>query len=101
MVAGQQLEEISSAYFEGGGEEENGLLHDSDILDMDKAELLLGRDIDIFSSSEAEDVPADSVTTRFSTKKFPNNIFKYFNQVQQTFECLQRGSRKCVLIRIK
>ena len=69
MVAGQQLEEISSAYFEGGGEEENGLLHDSDILDMDKAELLLGRDIDIFSSSEAEDVPADSVTTRFSAKK--------------------------------
>ena len=101
MVAGQQLEEISSAYFEGGGEEENGLLHDSDILDMDKAELLLGRDIDIFSSSEAEDVPADSVTTRFSTKKIPNNIFKYFNQVQQTIECLQRGSRKCVLIRIK
>ena len=101
MVAGQQLEEISSAYFEGGGEEENGLLHDSDILDMDKAELLLGRDIDIFSSSEAEDVPADSVTTRFSTKKILNNIFKYFNQVQQTIECLQRGSRKCVLIRIK
>ena len=101
MVAGQQLEEISSAYFEGGGEEENGLLHDSDILDMDKAELLLGRDIDIFSSSEAEDVPADSVTTRFSTKKSQNNIFKYFNQVQQTIECLQRGSRKCVLIRIK
>ena len=99
MVAGQQLEEISSAYFEGGGEEENGLLHDSDILDMDKAELLLGRDIDIFSSSEAEDVPADSVTTRFSTKKSPNNIFKSFNQVQQTIECLQRGSRKCVLIK--
>ena len=96
------MEEISSAYFEGGGEEENGLLHDSDILDMDKAELLLGRDIDIFSSSEAEDVPADSVTTRFSTtKKFPNNIFKSFDQVQQTIECLQRGSRKCVLIRIK
>ena len=101
MVAGQQLEEISSAYFEGGGEEENGLLHDSDILDMDKAELLLGRDIDIFSSSEAEDVPADSVTTRFSAKNFPNNIFKSSNQVQQTIECLQRGSRKCVLIRIK
>ena len=69
------MEEISSAYFEGGGEEENGLLHDSDILDMDKAELLLGRDIDIFSSSEAEDVPADSVTTRFSTKKNPKTIF--------------------------
>ena len=65
MVAGQQLEEISSAYFEGGGEEDNGLLHDSDILDMDKAELLLGRDIDIFSSSEAEDTPPDTVT-RFS-----------------------------------
>ena len=61
MVAGQQLEEISSAYFEGGGEEDNGLLHDSDILDMDKAELLLGRDIDIFSSSEAEDAPPDAV----------------------------------------
>ena len=78
MVAGQQLEEISSAYFEGGGEEENGLLHDSDILDMDKAELLLGRDIDIFSSSEAEDVPADSVTTRFSTKKIPKQYFQIF-----------------------
>ena len=65
MVAGQQLEEISSAYFEGGGEEDNGLLHDSDILDMDKAELLLGRDIDLFSSSEAEDAPPDAVA-RFS-----------------------------------
>ena len=70
------MEEISSAYFEGGGEEENGLLHDSDILDMDKAELLLGRDIDIFSSSEAEDVPADSVTTRFSAKKKFPTIFQ-------------------------
>ena len=69
MVAGQQLEEISSAYFEGGGEEDNGLLHDSDILDMDKAELLLGRDIDIFSSSEAEDAPPDAVA-RFSTISF-------------------------------
>ena len=75
MVAGQQLEEISSAYFEGGGEEDNGLLHDSDILDMDKAELLLGRDIDIFSSSEAEDTPPDTVT-RFSISSIhtPSNL---------------------------
>ena len=66
MVAGQQLEEISSAYFEGGGEEDNGLLHDSDILDMDKAELLLGRDIDIFSSSSgAEDAPPEAVARFF------------------------------------
>merc|ERR1711962_604756 len=61
MVAGQQLEEISSAYFEGGGEEDTGLLHDSDILDMDKAELLLGRDLDMFSSSEAEDSPQEGI----------------------------------------
>ena len=64
MVAGQQLEEISSAYYEGGGEEDQGLLHDTDILDMDKAELLLGRDMDIFSSSEGEDGPAEQGITR-------------------------------------
>lgn len=61
MVAGQQLEEINSAYYEGGGEEDTGLLHDSDILDMDKAELLLGRNIDMFSSSEAEDGPQEGM----------------------------------------
>ena len=33
-------------------DEDDGLLHDSDILDIDKAELLLGRDLDMFSSSE-------------------------------------------------
>ena len=59
MVAGQQLEEINSAYYEGGGEEDTGLLHHSDILDMDKAELLLGRNIDMFSSSEAEEGPQE------------------------------------------
>ena len=95
MVAGQQLEEISSAYFEGGGEEENGLLHDSDILDMDKAELLLGRDIDIFSSSEAEDVPADSVTTRFSTKKFPT-IFSNLSTRSSRPLSAYRGGRENV-----
>ena len=76
MVAGQQLEEISSAYFEGGGEEDNGLLHDSDILDMDKAELLLGRDIDIFSSSEAEDAPPDAVA-RLSLILVSSSSFKF------------------------
>lgn len=76
MVAGQQLEEISSAYFEGGGEEDNGLLHDSDILDMDKAELLLGRDIDIFSSSEAEDAPPDAVA-RFSLILVSSHSIKF------------------------
>jgi hypothetical protein len=51
MVQSQQLEEISSAFYD---EEEDGLLHDSDILDIDKAELLLGQDLglDMFSSSE-------------------------------------------------
>ena len=95
MVAGQQLEEISSAYFEGGGEEENGLLHDSDILDMDKAELLLGRDIDIFSSSEAEDVPADSVTTRFSTIKF-QTIFSNLSTRSSRPLSAYRGGRENV-----
>merc|ERR1719266_2495717 len=61
MVAGQQLEEINSAYYEGGGEEDTGLLHHSDILDMDKAELLLGRNIDMFSSSEAEEGPQEGL----------------------------------------
>ena len=42
MTAGCQDEE----------DEDDGLLHDSDILDIDKAELLLGRDLDMFSSSE-------------------------------------------------
>ena len=37
----------------------------------------------------------------FQQRKFPHSIFKSSNQVQQTIECLQRGSRKCVLIRIK
>ena len=45
-------------------DEDDGLLHDSDILDIDKAELLLGRDLDMFSSSEeageGEGGPGDS-----------------------------------------
>jgi hypothetical protein len=51
MVQSQQLEEINSAFYD---EEGDGLLHDSDILDIDKAELLLGQDLglDMFSSSE-------------------------------------------------
>ena len=94
MVAGQQLEEISSAYFEGGGEEDNGLLHDSDILDMDKAELLLGRDIDIFSSSEAEDTPPDTVT-RFSANlpQFPP--FTQFSRSSRPLSAY-RGGRENV-----
>ena len=93
MVAGQQLEEISSAYFEGGGEEDNGLLHDSDILDMDKAELLLGRDIDIFSSSEAEDAPPDAVP-RFSKPNFSSIC----NQIYRSSRPLSayRGGRENV-----
>ena len=51
MVQSQQLEEINSAFYD---EEGDGLLHDSDILDIDKAELLLGQDLglDMFSSSK-------------------------------------------------
>merc|ERR1711892_1568716 len=51
MVQSKQLEEINSTFYD---EEEDGLLHDSDILDIDKAELLLGQDLglDMFSSSE-------------------------------------------------
>ena len=52
MVQSQTLEEMNSAYYQDDDEEDDGLLHDSDILDMDKAELLLGPELDMFSSSE-------------------------------------------------
>ena len=63
MVQSQTLEEMNSAYYHDDDEEEDGLLHDSDILDMDKAELLLGPDLDMFSSSEdtPEELMGDSV----------------------------------------
>ena len=41
------------------GEDDQGLLHDTDILDMDKAELLLGGNMDIFSSSEEGEGPQE------------------------------------------
>ena len=44
------------------GEDDQGLLHDTDILDMDKAELLLGGNMDIFSSSEEGDGPQEGPT---------------------------------------
>merc|ERR1719410_2453273 len=52
MVQSHSLEELNSAYYQDEEDEDDGLLHDSDILDIDKAELLLGRDLDMFSSSE-------------------------------------------------
>ena len=61
MVQSQSLEEMNSAYYQDDEEEDDGLLHDSDILDMDKAELLLGQDLDMFSSSDPEEVMADSM----------------------------------------
>ena len=52
MVQSQTLEELNSAYYQDEDGEEDGFLHDSDILDIDKAELMLGHDLDMFSSSE-------------------------------------------------
>lgn len=52
MVQSQTLEELNSAYYQEDEDGDDGLLHDSDILDIDKAELMLGHDLDMFSSSE-------------------------------------------------
>ena len=52
MVQSQTLEELNSAYYQEDEDGDDGLLHDSDILDIDKAELMLGHDLDTFSSSE-------------------------------------------------
>ena len=56
MVQSQQLEEINSAFYD---EEDDGLLHDSDIPDIDKAELLLGQDLGLDMFSSSEDTPDD------------------------------------------
>ena len=52
MVQSQTLEELNSTYYQEDEDGDDGLLHDSDILDIDKAELMLGHDLDMFSSSE-------------------------------------------------
>ena len=59
MVQSQTLEELNSAYYQDDEDDDDGLLHGSDILDMDKAELLLGQELDMFSSSE--DTPEEGV----------------------------------------
>ena len=65
MVQSQTLEELNSAaYYQDDDDDDDGLLHDSDILDIDKAELMLGHDLDMFSSSEEtpeETLMADSM----------------------------------------
>ena len=61
MVQSQQMDDLNAAFYDEDDDEE-GLLHDSDILDMDKAELLLSagaNDLDMFSSSE--DTPDEIV----------------------------------------
>ena len=44
MVQSQTLEELNSTYYQEDEDGDDGLLHDSDILDIDKAELMLGHD---------------------------------------------------------
>ena len=66
MVQSQTLEDLNSAaYYQDDDDDDDGLLHDSDILDIDKAELMLGHDLDMFSSSEEtpeETLMADSMS---------------------------------------
>ena len=70
MVQSQTLEELNSAYYQDDEDEDDGLLHDSDILDIDKAELLLGQDLDMFSSSEdtpEEGIMGDSINSSMNS----------------------------------
>jgi len=73
MVQSQQLEEINSAFYD---EEGDGLLHDSDILDIDKAELLLGQDLGLDMFSSSEDTPDEVVGESMVRSSRPMSAYR-------------------------